>query len=182
MNLNILAQLGGGHLACTHPPPVDVPETLKAGMIFAVNDIASPVWQEYVTPALDSGKLLYLSVTKVIRKGLDFIKEGLKMCKEGVSATNLCWSFESNANWCNVVEGYGCIVSLSKLALVRQRPHTLPERRRKLGKCRSSFRQKMSGIARLEVCHRPCVQSMSAMNILKTIREFIDRHRKQPSS
>lgn len=36
-NLAILKRLGGGHLACVHPPPVDdVPSSVKTGMIFAV--------------------------------------------------------------------------------------------------------------------------------------------------
>jgi hypothetical protein len=76
-------------LACTHPPPANVPENVTAGMIFVISDIAAPVWQEYVTPALGSGKLLCLPVRKVIGKGLDFIEDGLKMCKEGISVTKL---------------------------------------------------------------------------------------------
>jgi NADPH:quinone reductase-like Zn-dependent oxidoreductase len=88
-DLAILAQLRGGYLACTHPPPADVPENVKAGMIFAINDIATPVWEGYVTPALEAGKLLCLPGPKVVGKGLEFIEAGLKMCKEGVSATKL---------------------------------------------------------------------------------------------
>jgi NADPH:quinone reductase-like Zn-dependent oxidoreductase len=45
-DLAILAELGGKYLVCTHPPPVGVPTTVKAGMVFAVNDAATPVWNE----------------------------------------------------------------------------------------------------------------------------------------
>ncbi|KAH8647939.1 putative quinone oxidoreductase [Xylariales sp. PMI_506] len=87
--LEILAKLGGGHLACVHPPPPDVPENVKAGMIFAVNDIAGPVWRDYVTPALQAGKLKCLPPPTVVGKGLDQIQEALQKCKSGVSATKL---------------------------------------------------------------------------------------------
>ncbi|KAM0271441.1 hypothetical protein ACHAQH_009061 [Verticillium albo-atrum] len=43
-NKETLARLGGGHLACTHPPPAEVAENIKAGMTFAVNDVAQSVW------------------------------------------------------------------------------------------------------------------------------------------
>jgi NADPH:quinone reductase-like Zn-dependent oxidoreductase len=89
IDLAILEKLGGGHLACSHPPPAEVPENVTAGMIFAVNDVATPVWKEYVTPALEKGKLLCLPPPKVVGKGLEFIDEALKTSKTGVSATKL---------------------------------------------------------------------------------------------
>lgn len=85
----ILAQLGGGHLACSHPPPTDVPENVTAGMIFAVNDIAAPVWEEFVTPALQNGKLQCLPSPTIVGKGLDFVQKALEKSKAGVSATKL---------------------------------------------------------------------------------------------
>jgi NADPH:quinone reductase-like Zn-dependent oxidoreductase len=88
-DLAILAKLGGGHLACVHPPPDNVPANVKAGMIFAVNDIATPVWKEYVTPALQAGKLQCLPPPSVVGKGLERIQEALKKFKAGVSATKL---------------------------------------------------------------------------------------------
>ncbi|ORY02174.1 chaperonin 10-like protein [Clohesyomyces aquaticus] len=88
-DLAIFAKLGGGHLACSHPPPADVPENVKAGMIFAVNDIATPVWKEFVTPALQAGKIKCLPPPLVVGKGLEYVQEGLKKCKAGVSATKL---------------------------------------------------------------------------------------------
>ena len=88
-SLEILAKLGGGHLACVHPPPAEIPENVKVGMIFAVNDIATPVWRDYVTPALESGKLQCLPPPTIVGKGLEHINEALKRSKAGVSATKL---------------------------------------------------------------------------------------------
>ena len=88
-DLAILAKLGGGHLACVHPPPDNVPENVKAGMIFAVDDVATPVWRDYVTPALQAGKLKCLPPPSVVGKGLEQIQEALKKCEAGVSATKL---------------------------------------------------------------------------------------------
>lgn len=89
IDLAILEKLGGGHLACSHPPVSAAPENVKAGMIFAVNDIATPVWKDFVTPALESGKLLCLPPPTVVGKGLEFLNEALKMSKAGVSARKL---------------------------------------------------------------------------------------------
>jgi NADPH:quinone reductase-like Zn-dependent oxidoreductase len=88
-SLAVLTKLGGGHLACVHPPPPNVPEGVTAGMIFAVNDIADPVWESFVTPALESGKIQCLPRPTVVGKGLEHINEALKMSKAGVSATKL---------------------------------------------------------------------------------------------
>lgn len=90
-DLAMLAKLGGGgHLACVHPPPTEnVPENVKAGMIFAVDEVATPVWRDYVTPALRAGKLKCLPPPLVVGKGLERIQEALKICEAGVSATKL---------------------------------------------------------------------------------------------
>lgn len=88
-DLVILDKLGGGHLAAVHPPPADVPENVKAGMIFAVNDIATPVWEDFVTPALESGRIQCLPRPTIVGKGLESVDEALKKCKAGVSATKL---------------------------------------------------------------------------------------------
>ncbi|KAF2875109.1 putative quinone oxidoreductase [Massariosphaeria phaeospora] len=89
-DLAILEKLGGGHLACSHPPPAKgVPENVKAGMIFAVNDIATPVWTNFVTPALEAGQIKCLPPPTVVGKGLEHINEALKKSKAGVSATKL---------------------------------------------------------------------------------------------
>lgn len=89
-DLAILEKLGGGHLACVHPPPADnVPSNVKTGMIFAVNDIATPVYRDFVTPALQSGKLQCLPPPTIVGKGLEHVNEALKRSKAGVSGTKL---------------------------------------------------------------------------------------------
>lgn len=88
-DLQILEKLGGGHLACSHPPPQDVPGNVTAGMIFAVNDIAGPVWGSYVTQALEKGSLKCLPVPTVVGRGLECIQLALDRCEAGVSATKL---------------------------------------------------------------------------------------------
>ncbi|KAJ0421402.1 chaperonin 10-like protein [Aspergillus carlsbadensis] len=88
-DLEILEELGGGHLAAVHPPPAEVPENVKAGMIFAVNDAATPVWREFVTPALESGRLQCLPKPMVVGKGLGSIQGALEKMKEGVSAAKI---------------------------------------------------------------------------------------------
>ena len=88
-DLTILAKAGGSHLACVHPPPDNVPKNVEAGMIFAVNDVATPVWRDYVTPALQAGKLKCLPTPTVVGKGLEYIQEALEKCAAGVSATKL---------------------------------------------------------------------------------------------
>lgn len=89
-DLAILESLDGGHLACVHPPPADgVPSNVETGMIFAVNDVATPVYRDFVTPALESGKLKCLPPPTIVGKGLECIGEALKKSRAGVSATKL---------------------------------------------------------------------------------------------
>ncbi|KAF2150276.1 putative quinone oxidoreductase [Myriangium duriaei CBS 260.36] len=88
-DLKILENLDGGHLATVHPPPSDVPENVKSGMIFAVNDIAGPVYRNFVTSALESGQLKPWPPARVVGKGLVCINEALELLKTGVSATKL---------------------------------------------------------------------------------------------
>ncbi|GJN78584.1 hypothetical protein PLIIFM63780_002078 [Purpureocillium lilacinum] len=88
-DLAILTKLGGGYLASVHPPPPALPDNVKGGMIFAVNDIVTPVWKAYVTPGLQAGKLQCLPPPTIVGKGLEHINEALKMSKAGVSATKL---------------------------------------------------------------------------------------------
>jgi len=90
-DLAVLAQLGGGYLACTHPPPPaeEVPGNVKAGMIFVVNDAATSVWKNFVGQALEKRVLKCLPSPTVLGKGLEFIQEGLVRSEAGVSGTKL---------------------------------------------------------------------------------------------
>jgi hypothetical protein len=58
-------------------------------MIFGVNDVVAPVWREFVTPALQDGKLQCLPPPVIVGKGLEHIQDALNKCKAGVSATKL---------------------------------------------------------------------------------------------
>lgn len=87
--LAILAALGGGHLACTHPPPTGVPANVNASMIYSANDASIPVFRDYVTPALEAGKLQCLPLPIVAGKGLESIQDALKKLQGGVSAAKV---------------------------------------------------------------------------------------------
>ncbi|THZ04948.1 putative quinone oxidoreductase [Aureobasidium pullulans] len=89
-DLEILKALGGGHFAGTHPPPTEnLPSNIHTGMIFAYSDITAPVYRDFVTGALQSGKLKCLPPPTIVGKGLEYVNEALKMCKAGISATKL---------------------------------------------------------------------------------------------
>lgn len=89
-DLDILEKMGGGYLACVHPPPADnVPANVKTGMIIAVSDVATPTYRDFVTPALQSGKLKCLPPPNIVGKGLEFVNDALKMSSAGVSAMKL---------------------------------------------------------------------------------------------
>lgn len=88
-DLEILSKLGGGHLICTHPPPRELPDNVKGGMIFGVHDVAQSTWQNFVTPALESRKLKWLPKPQVVGKGLGSIQKALELSKAGISGRKL---------------------------------------------------------------------------------------------
>lgn len=90
-DIEILRRLDdSSHLACTHPPPTEnVPASLQTGMIFAVSDLVTPIFRDFVTPALQAGQLKCLPPPTVVGKGLEHINTALIMLKEGISATKL---------------------------------------------------------------------------------------------
>jgi len=81
--------LGDDHLICTHPPPGEIPENVKAEMVFGVHDTAESIWVEFVTPALESGLLKCLPKPSIVGKGLEYIQRGLELSKSGVSGQKL---------------------------------------------------------------------------------------------
>ena len=92
LDAQVLARLGGGHLACTHPPPASSASSsanVKSGMIFAVDDVARPVWEDFVAPALASGALKCLPPPRVVGHGLEFVQRALELCRAGVSGEKL---------------------------------------------------------------------------------------------
>lgn len=82
----ILEQLGGGVLAVTLAPPQEKPDSIKPYGIFAINDMVHTLWENYVTKALEEGKLKAVPEPLVIGKGLESVQKGLDKNKAGVSA------------------------------------------------------------------------------------------------
>lgn len=58
-------------------------------MIFAVTDVATPVYRDSLMPALQSGKLECLAPPTIVGKGLEPINNALRKSKADVSATKL---------------------------------------------------------------------------------------------
>lgn len=82
----ILEALGGGNLATVLPGPEKVPSSVKTGAVFAINPVTHALWKDYVTPALEQGKLLCLPEPMVVGKGLESVQKGCDTNKKGVSA------------------------------------------------------------------------------------------------
>lgn len=82
----IVEKLGGGPLATVLPGPEDLPGTVKQYGVFGINALTHPIWADYLTPALKSGKLQALPPPQVIGKGLESVQSGLDANKKGVSA------------------------------------------------------------------------------------------------
>lgn len=88
VDLKILEQLGGGHLALTHPHMGEevVPDNVKIGMVWSggTNEITDPMWRAYVGAALKLSKLKCLPPPTVVGKGLEHIQTALNLSKEGL--------------------------------------------------------------------------------------------------
>ena len=84
--LKIIAQLGGGSLAVTLPPPKDLPENVKTLQIFGIGEMTHQIWRDWVPKALETGLLKCLPEPLVVGKGLENVQKGLDENKKGVSA------------------------------------------------------------------------------------------------
>lgn len=86
--LPIAKKLGGANVVTTQPPPEIVPAGIKFGNIISpINPaVSGPVWEHYITPALEKGKLKCLPEPLIVGKGLSSIQKGLNTSKAGVSA------------------------------------------------------------------------------------------------
>ncbi|CAK4033628.1 Zinc-binding alcohol dehydrogenase domain-containing cipB [Lecanosticta acicola] len=83
----IAEKIGGTNVCITLPPPEKVPSSVKLGQVFAINNaINGPLWEKYLTPALEQGKLKAVPEPLVVGKGLESVQKGLAKNKEGVSA------------------------------------------------------------------------------------------------
>lgn len=84
--LPILEKLGGGNMATSQPPPEKLPEKVNAAQMFGEGDHSAPVWQKFVTKALESGQLKCLPEPMVIGRGLQSLQEAMDRVKAGMSA------------------------------------------------------------------------------------------------
>lgn len=84
--LPILEQLGGGSLAVVLGAPENPPNNVKICNVFGINDLTHAIWSDYVTKALEQGKLKCVPEPLVVGKGLGNVQKGLDENKKGVSA------------------------------------------------------------------------------------------------
>lgn len=83
----IAEKMGVPNVAGTLPPPEKgAPETVKYGNVFAINEINKPLWENFVSQALEAGKLLAVPEPLVVGKGLESVQKGMDTNKAGVSA------------------------------------------------------------------------------------------------
>ncbi|OCK75026.1 GroES-like protein [Lepidopterella palustris CBS 459.81] len=86
--LPIARKLGGANIVTTLPRPEIVLAGVKFRNIMSpINPaVSGPLWEHYITPALEQGKLKCLSEPLRVGKGLRSIQKGLDTSKAGVSA------------------------------------------------------------------------------------------------
>lgn len=84
--LPILEKLGGGVIAVVLGGPENPPSSVKVAQVFGINPMTHPVWEKYITQALEEGKLQCLPEPLIVGKGLESIQKGLDENKKGVSA------------------------------------------------------------------------------------------------
>ena|ERR1700761_580309 len=84
--LPMLEKLGGGNIAVVLGPPENLPSNVKAGSIFAVNELTPKLWESYLPQALKSGQLKCVPEPMVVGKGLESVQDGFDANKKGVSA------------------------------------------------------------------------------------------------
>ncbi|KAK4497253.1 hypothetical protein PRZ48_011703 [Zasmidium cellare] len=86
----IAEKLGGCNVAMTQPPPASVPNSIKVGNIIAVNfDVNGPLWENFVTLALEQGRLKPLPEPIVVGKRLEDVQLACDTNKAGVSAKKI---------------------------------------------------------------------------------------------
>jgi NADPH:quinone reductase-like Zn-dependent oxidoreductase len=74
----IMEELGGGFLANTKPPG-DLPKNITAKFVLGVGDFSFPVWENFVTKALESGDLKCLPPAKVVGSGLESLQKAFEL-------------------------------------------------------------------------------------------------------
>lgn len=75
----IVEKLGGGVVANTKPPPPGLPESVRAKFCLGIGDFSFPLWEKWVGPALEAGKLKCVPEPKVVGKGLESLNEAFEI-------------------------------------------------------------------------------------------------------
>jgi len=83
----VLDKLGGGELGILlpHVKP-HVSEKISVTNILGYNEMIFPFWKDYLTPALERGRVRCLPEALVVGSGLEALQRALDVQKEGVSA------------------------------------------------------------------------------------------------
>ncbi|PVH81777.1 GroES-like protein [Cadophora sp. DSE1049] len=92
--VTILERLGSGNLATVLAGPNNVPTASKTNYIEGINNIVDPLWEDFISPALEQGKLKRLPKPYVIGTELESVEGGCLANKKGVSAKKLVIELE----------------------------------------------------------------------------------------
>lgn len=87
--LPIMEKLGGGIVANTKPPPENLPQNVEVKFVLGVGDFGFPVWENFVSEGLESGKLKCLPEAKVVGKGLDTLEKAFGIRRGDVHAQKI---------------------------------------------------------------------------------------------
>ena len=85
-DLAIMEKLGGGRMATSQQAPENLPSNVKATWMVGVGEHSAPVWENFVTEALESGQLKCLPEPVVVGKGLESLQTALDKVRAGMSA------------------------------------------------------------------------------------------------
>ena len=85
--ISVLEHFGGGELGLLVPDiHPEVSDKIRVTNVFAGNEMTLPLWRDYVTPALEQGKLKCAPEALVVGEGLGSLQKGLDVQRQGVSA------------------------------------------------------------------------------------------------
>ena len=85
----IVEKLGGGIVANTKPPPEGLPAAVKGRFCLGIGDYSVPLWENWVGPALEAGKLKCLPEPKVVGHGLESLEKAFEARRGEVHAQKI---------------------------------------------------------------------------------------------
>ena len=86
-SIPVLEQLGGGQLGILDPQlQPKASDNIRVTNILGFNDMTHAFWKEYLTPALEQGKLKCSPESLMVGEGLESLQKALDMQRKGVSA------------------------------------------------------------------------------------------------